>query len=323
MHRPSHRLTSIPTRMPTLILTLILTSILLGACASTRTDTAATPTPVAERQPPAPVLPGQIDLTRPVPMDPAVRIGTLANGLTYYVRENRKPEARAGLFLAVSAGSVDEDDDQKGLAHMTEHMAFNGTEHFPRQALIDYVESVGMAFGPEVNAFTSLDQTVYMLQVPTDDPELLDTGLRILEDWSHRVSFEDEEIDKERGVIIEEWRSGLGADERIYDRQMPVIFHASKYAERHTIGDMDIIANFPHDMIRRYYRDWYRPDLQAVIAVGDFQADAMVARIAELFGDDRRAGRAAPARSIRRCRATPERSTPWSPIPRPRAPRSR
>lgn len=269
------------------LLPLLAAVAILLACASARTEApapAAAPAPASQAAQ-APVLPGQIDLADPVPVDAALRIGTLPNGLRWYVRENRKPEARASLFLVVGAGSVDEDDDQKGLAHMTEHMAFNGTEHFPRQALIDYVESVGMAFGPEVNAFTSLDQTVYMLQVPTDDPELLDTGLRILEDWAHRVTFEDEEIDKERGVIIEEWRSGRNADERIYNQQMPVLFHGSKYAERHTIGDMEIVANFPHDTIRRYYRDWYRPDLQAVIAVGDFAAEAMIARVAELFGD--------------------------------------
>ncbi|HOX24366.1 MAG TPA: insulinase family protein [Candidatus Krumholzibacteria bacterium] len=263
---------------------------LIAACGSTRVDAPASFAPakaaVAGQPAAAPILAGRIDLGDPIPVDPGVRIGTLANGLTYYVRENRMPEQRASLFLVVGAGSVDEDDDQKGLAHMSEHMAFNGTEHFPRQALIDYVESVGMAFGPEVNAFTSLDQTVYMLQVPTDDPELLDTGLRILEDWSHRVTFESGEIDKERGVITEEWRSGLGADERIYNQQMPVLFHGSKYAERHTIGDMDIVASFPHDTIRRFYRDWYRPDLQAVVAVGDFAADSLITRIEALFGDN-------------------------------------
>jgi len=271
-----------------LLLSLLALLALLTACSSTSdeapaTDPAAVPAPSVAPAP-MPILAGQVDLSDPVPTDPAVRIGTLDNGLRWYVRQNAKPEQRASLFLTVGAGSVDEDDDQKGLAHMAEHMAFNGTENFPEQDLVNFLESVGMSFGPEVNAFTSLDQTVYMLQVPTDDAELLDTGLRILEEWAHRVSFEDEEIDKERGVIIEEWRSGLGADDRIFDEQMPVRFHDSKYAERRTIGDHEIIASFEHDVIRRYYRDWYRPDLQAVIAVGDFDSDAMIARIEELFG---------------------------------------
>jgi len=276
----------------TRLLAMLAVCILVTACGSASSEAPApvtepapitTPTPTSESAA-APVLAGQIDPTDAIPHNPAVRKGTLANGLTWYVQENRKPEQRATLFMVVSAGSVDEDDDQKGLAHMVEHMAFNGTENFPRQALIDYIESVGMAFGPDVNAFTSLDQTVYMLQVPTDDPELLDTGMRILEDWSHRVSFVDDEIDKERGVIVEEWRSGLGAQDRIFDAQMPVIFHDSKYAERRTIGDMDIIENHEYDTIRRYYRDWYRPGLQAIIAVGDFETQAMVDRIEELFG---------------------------------------
>jgi zinc protease len=223
------------------------------------------------------------DLASPIPLDPAVITGELPNGLRYYVRENAKPEQRAALWLVVGAGSVDEDDDQLGLAHLVEHMAFNGTENFPRQALIDYLESVGMQFGPEVNAYTSQNETVYMLQVPTDRPELLATGLQVLEEWAHRVSFEDEEIDKERGVVIEEWRSGRGADERMYDELLPIVFHGSRYAERNTIGDPEIIRNAPHDTLRRFYRDWYRPDLMAVVAVGDFDGAAMAASIRERF----------------------------------------
>lgn len=286
-------------RLPMLLLMLML----VAGCSTQPSAQApqADPAPGVISAAPAdggPVLPGQINLSAPKPRDPELLTGRLDNGLTWYVKPNQKPEQRAALFLVVGAGSVDEDDDQKGLAHMVEHMAFNGTEEFPRQELVDYLESVGMAFGPEVNAFTSLDQTVYMLQVPTDDPELLDTGLRILENWAHRVSFEGEEIDKERGVIVEEWRGGLGADDRIFDAEMPVLFHGSKYADRRTIGDMDIIKNHEHDVIRRYYRDWYRPDLQAIIAVGDFDAPAMVARIDELFG-------AIPARQDPRSRLDP------------------
>ncbi len=224
-----------------------------------------------------------VDLAAPIPVDPAVTTGELPNGLRYYLRENAKPEQRAALWLVVGAGSVDEDDDQLGLAHMTEHMAFNGTENFPRLALVNYLESVGMQFGPEVNAYTNQDETVYMLQVPTDQPELLATGLQILEEWAHRVSFEDGEIDKERGVIVEEWRLGRGADERMYDAQLPIIFHGSRYAARNTIGDPEIIRTFPHDTIRRFYRDWYRPDLMAVVAVGDFDKDVVEAAIRERF----------------------------------------
>lgn len=220
-----------------------------------------------------------------LPIDPAVAVGTLPNGLTYYVRENQRPQQRASLFLVVAAGAVDEDDDQLGLAHMAEHMAFNGTEHYPKQALIDYLESIGMAFGPEINAFTSFDQTVYMLQVPTDDESLLETGLKILENWAHRVQFEDAEIDLERGVIIEEWRGGLGADDRIWNQQLPVLFHGSKYGRRNIIGDMEIIASHEYDTIRRFYRDWYRPSLQAIVAIGDFDRDRMVARIGEVFAE--------------------------------------
>ncbi len=223
------------------------------------------------------------DLAAPLPLDPAVIAGELPNGLRYYVRENAKPEQRAALWLVVGAGSVDEDDDQLGLAHLVEHMAFNGTENFPRQALIDYLESVGMQFGPEVNAYTNQNETVYMLQVPTDRPELLATGLQVLEEWAHRVSFEDEEIDKERGVVIEEWRSGRGADERMFDALLPIVFHGSRYAERNTIGDPEIIRTAPHDTLRRFYRDWYRPDLMAIVAVGDFDGAAMAASIRERF----------------------------------------
>ncbi len=223
------------------------------------------------------------DLAAPIPVDPAVTVGELPNGLRYYIRENAKPEQRAALWLVIGAGAVDEDDDQLGLAHMTEHMAFNGTANFPRTELVSYLESIGMQFGPEVNAYTSQDETVYMLQVPTDQPELLAKGLQILEEWAHRISFEDAEIDKERGVIVEEWRLGRGADERMYDAQLPIIFHGSRYAARNTIGDPEIIKSFPYDTIRRFYRDWYRPDLMAVVAVGDFDKAAVEAAIRERF----------------------------------------
>lgn len=225
-----------------------------------------------------------LDVERPVPLDPQVRHGVLDNGLTYYVRENGRPENRAELRLVVNAGSLQETEEQRGLAHFVEHMAFNGTENFEKQELVDYLEGIGMRFGPDLNAYTSFDETVYMLQIPTDDPEILEKGLDILDDWAHRISFEDEEIDKERGVVIEEWRSRQGAGSRILDKQLPVTFHESRYAERLPIGLVEVLENAPYEQFRRFYRDWYRPELMAVIAVGDIDPDAMEAEIKERFG---------------------------------------
>lgn len=211
-----------------------------------------------------------IDLDQKLPVDPNITIGKFENGLRYYIRVNKKPEKRANLWLAVNAGSILETDDQQGLAHLAEHMAFNGTKNFKKQELVDYLESIGMQFGPEVNAYTSFDETVYMIQVPTDSNGVVEKGMQILEDWAHQVSFEDEEIDKERGVVIEEWRLGQGAGSRIRDKQLPIVFKGSQYAVRLPIGKKEIIESCSYETLRKYYRDWYRPDLQAVIAVGDF-----------------------------------------------------
>jgi zinc protease len=210
------------------------------------------------------------DLTAIIPVDSAVTKGTFDNGFTYYIRENKKPETRAFLWLVVNAGAVLEDEDQRGLAHFVEHMAFNGTKNFAKHELIDYLESIGMQFGPEVNAYTGFDETVYMLEVPTDNTEYIEKGFQILEDWAHQISFEPEEIDKERGIIIEEWRQGRGAEMRMLDEQLPVLLKDSKYAERLPIGKKEIIESFDHSTLVRFYRDWYRPDLMAIIAVGDF-----------------------------------------------------
>jgi zinc protease len=207
--------------------------------------------------------------------DPQVSLGTLANGLRYYIRKNEKPEKRVELRLAVNAGSILEDENQRGLAHFVEHMAFNGTENFKKQELASYLESVGVRFGNDVNAYTSFDETVYMLQVPTDAPAVVEKAFDILEDWAHRISFEDDEIDRERGVVIEEWRSGRGAQTRIRDKQFPVIFRNSAYASRLPIGDKHIIETFPHDVLRSFYRDWYRPDLIALVVVGDIDTSAI------------------------------------------------
>lgn len=210
-----------------------------------------------------------------IPLDPAVTSGVLGNGLTYYIRQHDEPKQRAELRLVINAGSVLEDDDQRGLAHFVEHMCFNGTESFAKQEIVDYLESIGMRFGADLNAYTSFDETVYMLQVPTDDEAIVEKGFQILGEWAHRVSFEAEEIDKERGVVIEEWRLGRGAQARIFDKQAPILFQDSRYAERLIIGSEEVLAAFPHDTLRRYYRDWYRPDLMAVVAVGDFDPSAI------------------------------------------------
>ncbi|MCK5651033.1 MAG: insulinase family protein, partial [Gemmatimonadetes bacterium] len=221
----------------------------------------------------APPLAGQgPSASDTLPVDPAVTIGTLDNGLRFYIRENSRPEERAELRLVVNAGAVLEDDDQRGLAHLVEHMAFNGTANFEKQELIDYLESIGMEFGPSINAFTSQDETVYMLRVPTDDPEIVATAFQILEGWAHQLTFDPEEIDKERGVVVEEWRMGRGASARMRDKQFPVLFKDSRYAERLVIGTREILETFPHQALIRFYRDWYRPDLMAVVAVGDFDA---------------------------------------------------
>ncbi|HRX10952.1 MAG TPA: insulinase family protein [Draconibacterium sp.] len=223
------------------------------------------------------------DLKDKIPQDPKVSKGVLENGMTYYVRSNENPKNRAELFLVVRAGSVDEDDDQQGLAHFCEHMSFNGTKNFPKHELINYFESIGMEFGPEINAYTSFDETVYMLKVPLDSSEYIEKGLQVLFDWASQNTDSDEEINNERGVIHEEWRMGKDANERMQQKWLPVFLHDSKYAERLPIGKMEIVDNCPPDALRRFRKDWYRPDLQAVIVVGDFNQDEMVKTVKEKF----------------------------------------
>jgi zinc protease len=224
-----------------------------------------------------------IELDSVLPVDPQVTVGTLENGLRYYIRRNVRPENRAELRLVLNAGSVLEDEDQRGLAHFVEHMAFNGTKRFPKQVLIDYLELVGMRFGPDLNAYTSFDETVYMLQVPTDSAEILRKAFEILEDWAHQLEFEPEMVDGERGVVIEEWRLGRGAESRMLDQQLPILFRDSKYADRLPIGDKATLETFERDALVRFYRDWYRPDLMAVIAVGDFDPEAIEGLIRDHF----------------------------------------
>lgn len=219
-----------------------------------------------------------------LPLDPAVRSGTLPNGLRYYILKNSKPEKRVEMRLAVNAGSCQEDDDQLGLAHFCEHMAFNGTRHFKKNQLVDFLESVGTKFGPHLNAYTSFDETVYMLRVPTDTAGVVDKALDILADWAGGLAFDPEEVEKERGVVVEEWRLGQGADERMRQKYWPVIFGGTRYGERLPIGKKEILETFPHEALKRFYADWYRPDLMAVAIVGDIDPAAIEQRVKELFG---------------------------------------
>lgn len=215
----------------------------------------------------------QNDLSTPLPVDPKIRTGVLPNGMKYYVRYNKKPEKRAELRLAVNAGSTAEDDDQLGLAHLTEHMAFNGTKNFKKSELVDYLESVGTKFGPDLNAYTSFDETVYMIQLPTDTEAILMKGFQILDDWAHNLSHDSVEVEKERGVVVEEWRLGQGADERMRRKYWPILFKDSRYAVRLPIGTKEIIEGSKQSTLRKFYDDWYRPDLMCVVAVGDFDVD--------------------------------------------------
>jgi len=225
-------------------------------------------------------------LTDSLTWDPAVRRGVLPNGIRFFIKKNAKPEDRVSLRLAVPIGSTAEADDQQGVAHFTEHMNFNGSAHFKdADDLVGYLRSIGLRFGADANAYTSFDETVYMLDVPTDKDSLLVTGLHALSDFAGRATMSDKEIDKERGVVMEEWRLGRGADERMQRQQFPVIFHDSRYAVRLPIGKPEIIQGVAHDRLRDFYKTWYRPEWMAVIAVGDVDQDRMERLIRENFSD--------------------------------------
>ncbi|MEZ5197418.1 MAG: insulinase family protein [Bacteroidales bacterium] len=223
------------------------------------------------------------DLNEKLALDPLIKFGKLDNGFSYYIRHNEEPENRVEFRLAVNAGSICENDDQLGLAHLCEHMCFNGTEHFDKSAIIDFIESTGVKFGQHLNAYTSFDETVYMLQMPADREGLIDSTFLIMEDWAHNVTLSTEEIDKERGVVIEEWRLGLGANERMRNKYFPILLYGSKYADRLPIGKKEIIETFEPDLIRDFYNDWYRPDLQAIIIVGDIDPDEMEKKVKKHF----------------------------------------
>jgi zinc protease len=225
------------------------------------------------------------DLSANVPVDKRVRMGKLDNGLTYYIRSNKKPEGRVQFRLAVNAGSILEDDDQQGLAHFTEHMAFNGTEYYPHNELISKLQAKGVQFGGHVNAYTGFDQTVYYVNMP-NDAEMLEMGMKILDGWASKLLMDTKEIDAERGVIIEEWRGRLGAQDRLQKQYWPIMFKDSRYADRIPIGKEDVLLNFKPETIIRFYHDWYRPDLQAVIIVGDINVDEIEAKVKEYFNDN-------------------------------------
>ncbi len=186
-----------------------------------------------------------------LPVDESLRVGVFDNGLRYFIRTNAVPENRVELRLVVDVGSILEDESQLGLAHFLEHMAFNGSRNFRKTELVDYLESIGMRFGPDLNAYTSFDQTVYMLQLPTEDEKILDKAFLILEDWAHGMSLEKDEIDKERGVVLEEWRGRRGGNARIQDEQQPILFNGSLYAERLPIGKPEVLESFPAQELRR------------------------------------------------------------------------
>lgn len=241
----------------------------------------------APKAPPAtsPPAPPEEPLSAAIPIDAGVHHGVLDNGLRWMVEENHRPENRAELRLVVRAGSLAEDDDQRGIAHVLEHMAFNGTENYPGHALIDTLESFGMEFGAHLNAYTSFDETVYELRVPTEDPATLAEALRILRDQAGGIMLEPEEVERERGVVLEEWRTGRGAGERIYQALLSRSTEGSRYAERDVIGTEDSLRTFTPAQVERFYRDWYRPDLMAVLVVGDVEVEAVAAQIAATFGD--------------------------------------
>jgi zinc protease len=235
-----------------------------------------------------------VNLQDSMPFDAAVRTGTLPNGLKFYIRQNAKPADRISLRLAVKAGSINEADDQLGLAHLIEHMAFNGSAHFKPGELVSYFETVGARLGPHVNAYTSFDETVYMLDLPTDKPEIITKGLTALADFAGGLTLSTEEIDKERGVVIEEWRGGLGAGSRIRDKQLPIVFYKSRYAERLPIGKPEILRNAPAARLRSFYDTWYRPDRIAVVAVGDMAPATLEQGIRTAFSAIKARGPVAP-----------------------------
>ncbi len=260
----------------------------LSACAGRPPPPAASAAQTSAAEPAAATAPVPA-AEAPLPIDPATRVGTFANGLRYYVRAHKEPQRRASLRLVVNAGSVLETDQELGYAHFVEHMAFNGTRLLPKNDIVDFVEKMGMRFGHDANASTSFDETIYMFEVPTDDPAVLSRAFLVLSQIANEVSFDPQEVDRERGVIIEEWRLGRGAETRILEKVMPVIFRGSRYAERIPIGRKEVLDRATAEGLRAFYKRWYRPDLMAVIAVGDFDPPKVVKYIEQQFAGRPRA----------------------------------
>ncbi len=248
----------------------------------TDTPTPVVDTPTAVPESTVTVVP-ETQTEEPLEFDPSVLRGTLSNGMAYYVRHNEEPRERAQLSLVVKAGSVLEDENERGLAHFVEHMAFNGTERFAKQEIVDYLESIGSTFGADLNAYTSFDETVYWLEVPTDDPEILETAFEILSDWAYAVSFDPEEVELERDVILEEWRLRQGFGSRFQNNWFPPIFGESRYTERSPIGLTEIVETAPRERLVEFYERWYRPELMAVVAVGDFDVEHIEAKVKQHF----------------------------------------
>ncbi|MBC7886478.1 MAG: insulinase family protein, partial [Ferruginibacter sp.] len=224
-------------------------------------------------------------LNKKLALDTAVRYGKLPNGFTYYIRKNTQPKDRVLFYLVNKAGSILENDEQQGLAHFLEHMNFNGTTHFPKNELVNYLQKAGVRFGADINAYTSFDETVYQLPLPSDKPGVLDSGILIMRDWAQGATLETEEIEKERGVILEEKRIGKGAGERMQRQYLPVLLNQSRYAERLPIGTDEVLNKFKPETLHSFYTNWYRPNLQALIVVGDIDVDQMEQAIKEKFAD--------------------------------------
>ena len=222
---------------------------------------------------------------QPLPLDPAIRMAKLPNGFTYYIRKNTEPKNRVQLYLVNKVGSILEEENQRGLAHFMEHMSFNGTTHYPKNDLVHYLQQSGVRFGADLNAYTSFDETVYQLPIPSDSPALLHNGLLIMRDWAANATLDPGEINDERGVVLEEKRLGKGAQERMRTKYLPVILNGSRYSDRIPIGTDTVLNNFQRPVILQFYKDWYRPDLQALIVVGDINVDSMEVQIKKLFSD--------------------------------------
>ena len=240
--------------------------------------------PYAQTAAPQAAIPPELALDRTLPIDPAVKSGTLPNGIKYFLRENKRPAGRVAMRLAVDAAAIQEEPDQRGLAHFLEHMAFNGSENFKPGELVSFLESIGARFGPHVNASTSFDETIYMLEIPIDRPGYVDRGMLVLRDFAAGISLLPAEVEKERGVVLEEWRGRLGAGSRLTDKQLPVIFQGSRYAERLPIGLPEVLQKAPRERLLAFYQTWYRPDRMAVVVVGDMPVAESEQLVLKHFG---------------------------------------